>query len=186
MNEQCFDKAYEILIKIEFNSPSNALHHNKGEDGYTFMGIYEKAHPEWSGWKKVKQIAKFYDNLKVASQRAYSSLLLREKAKEFYKEHFWDKMKLEKIEDCHKAEEMFIFGVNAGTTNAVKIAQELVGVETDGKIGPITIGAINRFNEKLFDRFYDLYEKDYYKDLALNHDRLKRYLNGWLNRSEVV
>ena len=37
------DKVFDIMLKLEFNSPANALHTNKTEIGYTFMGIYQKA-----------------------------------------------------------------------------------------------------------------------------------------------
>ena len=39
-----FKRALEILYKLEFNNPQNALHKNPTESGYTFMGIYETAH----------------------------------------------------------------------------------------------------------------------------------------------
>ncbi len=44
-----FRKSMEILLKLEFNNPHDALHKNKTENGFTFMGIYQGAHASWSG-----------------------------------------------------------------------------------------------------------------------------------------
>ncbi|WP_303296956.1 hypothetical protein [Campylobacter fetus] len=37
-----FRKSMEILLKLEFNNPNDALHKNKTENGFTFMGIYQE------------------------------------------------------------------------------------------------------------------------------------------------
>ena len=36
-----FKKSFDEMLGLEFGSPYNALHKNKWENGYTFMGIYK-------------------------------------------------------------------------------------------------------------------------------------------------
>jgi len=184
---KCFNNALEYLFKVEFsNKSSKALHKNSTEDKLTFCGIYEGAYPNWEGWSKIHKILHFYDNINIASMKAFNSIFLRQKVKEFYRDNFWDKMRLNEIENCHKRQEIFLFAVNVGVKNSTKVVQELVGTKQDGIIGKITLGAINNFNDVLFDRLFDLVEEKYYQELVLKNDKFKRYLEGWKNRTRIV
>lgn len=48
-----FNEAFKILMSLEFSFPENALHKNPTEKEWTFMGIYQKAHPSWKGWDEI-------------------------------------------------------------------------------------------------------------------------------------
>ena len=63
-----FTKSYEKMLNLEFSGGTNALHKNKTESGLTWMGIYEKAHPNWQGWEKIKQILNQTNDIKKASE----------------------------------------------------------------------------------------------------------------------
>ena len=39
------EEAFKKVLGLEFSTPANALEWNEGEKGWTFMGIYEFAHP---------------------------------------------------------------------------------------------------------------------------------------------
>lgn len=45
---------------------------------------------------------------------------------------------------------LFDFGVNSGPSRAVKFAQQIVGVNADGLLGPITLQAINNYDTVRF------------------------------------
>lgn len=45
---------------------------------------------------------------------------------------------------------LFDFGVNSGPSRAVKFAQQIVGVNADGLLGPITLQAINNYDAVRF------------------------------------
>ena len=45
-----------MIRDVEFsNDNSLLLHHNEGETGLTYFGIYESAHPSWDGWSVIKR-----------------------------------------------------------------------------------------------------------------------------------
>lgn len=180
------DKVFDIMLKLEFNSPANALHVNKTETGYTFMGIYQKAHPNLVMWKQIDETVKRHKKLSDASIELYSNKVLLEEVKMFYKKNFWDRMRLDDITDQHKANEMFVFGVNAGCGRSVRLAQLVVGTVADGLIGPKTIAAINSYDVDEFDREFDEEEIKYYEAIVRNNPEKKIFLNGWKNRAKAV
>jgi len=146
-----FNPAMDILKTLEFNHASNVLHHNKGEQGYTYFGIYQKAHPKWEGWKEVyKAIVQYKYRLGTASITLYKKRILTEKVYAFYKKEFWDIIYLDTIKSQKIAEEIFIFGVNTNPRRAITKAQKIVGVKVDGWIGDKTIKALNSYDEKHF------------------------------------
>lgn len=180
------DKVFDIMLKLEFNSPANALHANKTETGYTFMGIYQKAHPHLNMWKKVDEVVAKHSKLSDASRELYSDAGLLDEVKMFYKKNFWDRMRLDEIQDQHKANEMFVFGVNAGCGRSIRLAQLVVGTVADGLIGPNTIKAINAYDVDSFDREFDSEEIKYYEAIVSNNPEKKIFLNGWKNRAVAV
>lgn len=180
------DKVFDIMLELEFNSPANALHTNKTETGYTFMGIYQKAHPHLGMWKKVDEAVAKHSKLSDASIELYSNVVLLDEVKMFYKKNFWDRMRLDEIQEQHKANEMFVFGVNAGCGRSVRLAQIIVGTVADGLIGPNTIKAINAYDADEFDREFDEEEIKYYEAIVQNNPEKKIFLNGWKNRAKAV
>ena len=180
------DKAFDIMLKLEFNSPANALHKNKTESGWTFMGIYQTAHPKLSLWSKVNDAVSLSSSVAEASKMLYADKELLDEVKKFYKEKFWDRMWLDKVDSQHKATEIFVFGVNAGCSRSIRLAQIVSGAVADGLIGPNTIKAINAYDEHLFDKKFDSEEIKYYEAIVSNNPEKKIFLNGWKNRAVAV
>ncbi|MFA7287336.1 MAG: glycosyl hydrolase 108 family protein [Melioribacteraceae bacterium] len=181
-----FKDSIKILMELEFNNPGNALHKNKTESGYTYMGIYQKAHPKWEGWKIVLEYLEKYKNIKIASKNLYINEPLTFLVNLFYKKTFWDKANLDLINSQKISNEIFIFGVNSGMPVAIKTAQKLVGISPDGDVRAKTIKTLNNFDEKVFDAEYDLLEQKHYAMLIERNPKLKIYANGWRNRSIAV
>lgn len=181
------NKALEIYRQVEFsNRPEKLLHKNEGEDGLTFYGIYESAHPNWRGWPIIHRYLNNEPDIKKCSTILSNVSDLTRLVIDFYKTKFWNVANLDEITEQHKADEIFIFGTNVGITIAVKKAQELVGVTIDGELGPKTLKAINEFNSKKFDIFFDLEEKEYYDTICSLHERLRINQKGWYNRADFV
>jgi hypothetical protein len=181
-----YTQAFNLLMSLEFNSPSNALHKNPTENGLTFMGIYETANPNWQGWGQVRAAINAYGDMKKASVALYNDDDLVAQVGKFYKINYWDVMRLDEINSYQKQAEMFIFGVNAGCKNAIKAAQKVVGVTMDGILGAITLAAINAYNEVSFNKDYDRAEIAYYRAIISANPTLARYERGWINRAEKV
>jgi len=174
-------------MKLEFNSPSNYLHKNKTERDYTVAGIYKYAHPNWLGWFIVSDtIQRDEGNISMASRELYRNTHLTELIMKFYKEKFWDRMRLDEVHSDNTATELFIFACNSGTRNAIRKAQKLTGVDADGFVGRITIGALNAFNEDEFDMKFDEVEKQFYEDLIAKKPSFSIFKKGWFNRAEYV
>ncbi|WP_103601969.1 putative peptidoglycan-binding domain-containing protein [Campylobacter concisus] len=172
-------------MRLEFNSPSLTLHKNETENGLTFFGIYECAHPDFKGWELVKQVLKG-KTLKEASVILYNNSDLVALVYEFYKREFWDKMRLDEVESDLKASEVFIFGVNVDTKPAVRVLQRLLNVTVDGFMGAQTLKALNAYDEDKFNVEFDSYEIAYYASLVSKNPKLKFYANGWKNRALAI
>lgn len=182
-----FKKSFDVLMKLEFNNASNFLHKNTTERDYTIGGIYKYAHPNWLGWFIVLDTIQRNDgSIPIASRELYRNTHLQELVMQFYKEKFWDRMHLDKIIDDNTAMEIFIFGVNAGCRNAIRKAQQVVGADTDGLIGPVTIGMLNLYDAEMFDIAFDSVELEYYDSIIKSRPSFSMYRNGWKNRAEFV
>lgn len=184
-----FYKAFLKFKGIEFNNPKNVLHVNKGENGLTYYGIYESAHPKWRGWDRVKDyLDRSGGDIDVASARAYSDKNIEAIVYYFYYVNYWTPLKLDKIKSQKIAEEMFFFYVNIGNKKkVVRYAQSIVGEVVDGAIGKNTIRSLNNFDEEIFDKEYDGKEISHYKRLVrYNPKRFGIFLKGWINRAKRV
>jgi len=185
-----FQKSMDELKVLEYRYPSDVLHHNKGERGYTYFGIYQTAHPKWNGWREVyRTIIKHRYTLKSASRELFKDNTLTKKVYAFYETEYWDELKLDFIDSQKIADEIFVFAVITNPKKSIKKAQKIVGVKVDGWIGAKTIKALNSYDEKRFDIQFDLAEIAFYKYLAFAHKNSKRYrrfYKGWVNRAVAV
>jgi lysozyme family protein len=114
--------------------------------------------------------------------------LTNEQARTIYKALYWDKIQGDRIDMQELANIVFDFYVNAGT-NATKLLQSVLNdmganpaLPVDGVIGPVTLQAIARADQKELYRRYKQGRMDYYRDLAADHPSLGKFLRGWLNR----
>lgn len=183
-----FKKAMDLFLEAEIsNSPKKALHKNDGENGLTYMGIYQSAHPTWFRWGYIQNVLdKHNGDKKEASIELYQDSVLTQDVYSFMKKNFWDVMKLDSVASQKIAEELFIFGTNANMKAGVKMAQRLVGVRDDGIVGNGTIAALNAFDERAFDEEYDLLEQAYYMNLISRRPELEVNERGWVRRSELA
>ncbi len=189
-----FNKAFETLMKLEWSNCEDALHKNEGEDGYTFMGVYQKAHPDSILWEILDNY-KFIEDidgepddgqLKRLSILMCNNTNALQEVKKIYRRDYWNRAKLYDVKSQKIADEIFVFGVNAGIERAIKLAQEIVGVKPDGIVGPKTLEALNGYKEKLFDILFDAGEAEYYESLVRAKKRFAKFEDGWLNRAKAV
>jgi lysozyme family protein len=131
-------------------------------------------------------------------------------ALEFYKKHFWDKLKLDQFRSQALAEVVFDHGVNAGISRAAKMLQFILnyqyGIKTikiDGAIGGQTLNAVNAISaskeKEVYQRYLD-FRAAYYayrsaKPRDVKYDAFFKsmqvtpsvatgntFYNGWINR----
>lgn len=182
-----FNKAMEILKLVEHsNRNDKLLHKNEGENGLTYFGIYQSAHPKLKMWKIIENYLKIEPDIKKCSVILSNVSDLTGEVYRFYKQEFWDKMGLDKVNSGHICNEMFIFGVNVNWDKCNKEVQKMIGVKDDGIIGDKTIAKINEVDEEWFDKEFDKVEMEYYERIVEQKPHLAKNLKGWFNRSLVV
>lgn len=180
-------KTLKLVWTLEYgDNPEHALEKNVTESDMTYKGIYRTAHPNWAGWGIIDAVLAKTTSMCAAGKELEDHDELQDLVTVFYKQEFWDKMRLDEIEPQKIADEMMIFGINAGTSKAIKLAQKTVLIEPDGIIGPKTIAALNGCDVKYFDIEFDVEENKYYDALVEKNPKFKIYARGWRNRAEYV
>ena len=126
------NKALQLIKAVEFRNDNKLLlHKNPTENGLTYFGIYEKAHPNWTGWKTIKSYLELEPNLEKCSVILSNVSDLNIKVEDFIKKEFWDKMKLDLVTSEHKQLELLCFAYNVGIKSAIKVMQETLGTPVD-------------------------------------------------------
>lgn len=76
----------------------------------------------------------------------------------------------------------FDMAYNMGVSRAIKIMQKCAGVKVDGVIGPITRSRMLSVLEQNLKKERD----SFYNRLAATAYKYKKFLKGWLNRSQSI
>ena len=160
-----FLPAFERMI---VNEGGYVLHTVAGDrGGMTYAGIARNFHPSWQGWKVIDQ-----------GETPPADLV-----RQFYRSNFWAPLRLDEVAHQEVAGNLFDFGVNAGLGTAAKLAQLVVGVTPDGKVGAKTLSALNAIDPDLFVARYALAKIARYRDIVVKNRTQQRFLVGWLNRA---
>jgi lysozyme family protein len=122
------------------------------------------------------------------SQKAYPNLdianLTYEQAKDIYIRDYYTKNNIQLLPERFQ-EPVLDFTVHSGPMNGVGLFQKIVGAKPDGKIGPVTLAAVNRNNP---DDIIVAYRRERVTFLArqvvASPAKLK-YLIGWLLRALI-
>lgn len=101
-----------------------------------------------------------------------------EEAKEIYRSRYWNVLR---CDDLPKGVDLLVFdlGVNAGPARSAKILQEVLGVEQDGSIGPVTLNGLNACAPDKIIREFSAKRLDFYRGLA----DFGTFGAGWTNRT---
>ena len=99
-----------------------------------------------------------------------------------FKKGYWDRWKADEIKNQSIAELLVDWTYCSGVYG-IKYPQQVLGVVTDGVVGPKTIAAINNYpnQEELFNRLWNR-RKKHYEDICKKNPSQKVFLRGWLNR----
>lgn len=146
--------------------------------GETFYGVSRRAFPNWQGWQAVdalKELGKIDDPLSESMMNAL---------KNFYLAEFWMPLCLDRFPHVYQelAEQVFDFGVNAGTRRAAMTLQGVINIfhtvlKVDGVIGPKTLWEMTELSPEILVTEYKRLRIVYYKSL-----NKPRFENGWIRR----
>jgi len=104
-------------------------------------------------------------------------------AKEIYRRDYWERLRADEITHQQVADELFDTAVNMGVRTATKLIQMALDVHPDGKLGNITLAALNKSDaEKILLKF-KLAKIARYTYLAKKRPANRKYLLGWINRT---
>lgn len=184
----------DVTAAIEFVIPLEDDHKYPGcitqlrgdAGGRTRLGCAERFHPELSA-------IGFYDGDPIEGSTnplRWTPTTVNAKdgmdhAVEAYQASYADPMRILAIKNQEIANRLLSFGVNEGVTEAVKIAQRVAGVQDDGKMGPVSIAAINGTDPAAFISGLKAAQVSFYKSLAASNPNLAGYLQGLINRANA-
>ena len=117
-----FAKCLPLLLKHEGGNDDDP----RDPGGRTSRGILQR---EWDVWR--------------ASHPGLPSDVWQapdDEIEAIYKQKYWDVLQCDELPSGVDYA-VFDYGVNSGNSRAAKVLQRLVGVDADGEIGPLTIGA---------------------------------------------
>lgn len=184
-----FDIAFEELIGIEGGYSDDP----DDRGGETYKGISRNNWAGWAGWDII-DLAKEKESDFPKCLDENTALRILTKA--FYEQEFWNKIKLNEIEQLDKliALELFDTSVNQGTKTAAIYLQESLNllnrnqkdykdIRVDGSIGNITLTVLkaNKRKYNILKCLNGLQFDKYYR-LAKSNPVQEKYFNGWLNR----
>lgn len=104
-------------------------------------------------------------------------------AKIIYKKWYWDTLALDHVNSKGVAMAIFDQGLVRGISTIAIAVQNLVSVEADAHIGPITLAAINAHNAKDLIPAIEAQAERAFRAIVNVHPKDKAFLNGWLNRA---
>lgn len=160
-----FTPAFEAMILDEGGYKLETVPGDKG--GQTYAGIARNSWPNWHGWAAID-----------AGGRPEA-----QEVRDFYRANFWAPMRLDEVQDQHVARSILGNAVNCGVSTAAKLVQLCVGCTPDGKVGNVTLQAINSTDPQLLLTKYTLAKVARYRDIV-NRDRSQaKFLLGWINRA---
>jgi lysozyme family protein len=80
-----------------------------------------------------------------AGYRGNMRYLLRDEAKEIYRKAYWNRIQGDRLNPV-VAFQVFDGAVNSGVSRSVRWMQEILGIDDDGIVGPITLEAASKFD----------------------------------------
>jgi lysozyme family protein len=160
--EVAFDRAFAEVIGVE--GGYQTLRNDRGN--WTSGRVGEG---ELKG-TKYGIAAHAYPDLDIAN-------LTLDQAKAIYRRDYWDRVRGDAFPESVAAQ-LFDAAVNHGTGAAIKMLQRAAGVADDGAIGPMTLGAVHRADERQLLAHFNAERLDLYTVLPT----WPSFGRGWVGR----
>jgi len=169
--------------------------------GETYMGISRRFHPRWPGWKTIDEIRITSDH-EYFSAILYENLRVKNEARAFYRDHYWDRFQGDLIPMQEIAEELFDTSVNMGVHRAVIFLQQALNllnrnqknysdISEDGGFGPQTLETFEIYLKLENNNYSSLLiimntlQGMHYVKYMRDHPEQEKYARGWLKRVGV-
>lgn len=179
----------DFLTSYRLTAKNEGLYANNPNDlgQETYAGISRKNWPSWAGWKYIDLIKQRGTSARFINHEAAKSTVLQTLVSEFYKVNFWYALNLQLLNSQQLANNVYDFGVNAGTVIAAKMLQraanEICGtLVVDGKIGSKTIAQVNKLDAKAVYDAFNKQRKVYYDNIIARNPSQAEFRNSWYSR----
>jgi len=164
---EAFEKAFKLVIEAEggfSNDPED-------RGGATMWGITQ-----------AEIDTKIGHHASIEEVKAFPI----EKAKEIYKFKYWDRMRLDEVNNDMLKIMFFDQGVNRGCGTVVKQVEALVSTTADGLMDTITLSKINGTNAlDLAFSFFKVSQISYIRIVKNNPSQMV-FMLGWINRTHKL
>lgn len=138
-----FELEYSHLLKVE----GGYVNDKDDNGGETYKGIARKFNPKWTGWIIVDAIKSSYPN--TFKKELDNNEDLKRRVKLFYKTNYWDKLRLDEVNNQEIAHQLFDDAVNRGVKATILIAQNSLHMSRTGVMSDELIYNLNgKKNEK--------------------------------------
>lgn len=174
-----FTKALAHVLRFE----GGYSNHPSDRGGETYCGIARNFWPQWKGWELI-------DSRKPELPSQFDTQLAP-LVHDFYGDNFWYWIKGNLIDSQAIATYALDTAVLIGATTSIRYLQRAYNslghghIDCDGKIGPLTLRAINNCDEvSLLAEFRSL-RRVHHEKVAFNKPEQEVFLRGWLNRANA-
>ena len=180
-----FEPAYHITLfgNEGFYNPGNG-------EAETYEGLDRSQNPNNPIWPIIDSIKKATPGISVRQMNIAlaANAQVQQDVKNFYIVEYWNTLRLSEINDQQVANNLFDCSINPCIESAAHVMQEAVNsvkpgtLVVDGKIGPLTVAAVNALNgEAMFNAINAIRKANYEKRVQLS-PRMAQWLRVWLNR----
>jgi len=107
-------------------------------------------------------------------------------AKEIYRRNYWNVIRGDEIIHPVFCICFMDQAVNRGPASATRQIQRQLKLDPDGVVGPKTLKAINAQNDKQVSFKFICDTQNRYCDICVNDKSQIKFLNGWINRTQVL
>lgn len=177
----------EAIISKTLETEGYYVNDPKDSGGETYCGIARNSNPNFKGWKIVDAHKPLKWNQKIQDAELERLVI------EIYDTKYYQPIKANRINSDMIRTHLYDMGVNAGTGAAVKLLQKAINkvygvtIATDGAIGNITLTYTNnKAKQKDLEKEYINQRREYYRNLVNVKPSNMKFLQGWLNRVDII
>jgi lysozyme family protein len=164
----------------------------KDRGGETYKGIARNFWPKWTGWATIDRIKQTARTARSINAMAAKDETLQASVKQFYYDNFAKAIRFDEIRHDAVGVKLLDVAVNVGVKRASQWLQKAVNditqrrtLTVDGKIGPVTLNAVNAASGRALLALIRAQQVLHYLAIVKSSPSQSRFLVGWLNRAEL-
>lgn len=165
-----FSVALPVILKLE----GGYANHPKDPGGATNYGITHRVYNSYRASKKLP-IRPVRD---IEKHEVY----------DIYERWYWDACQANLFDDTHPSTALVHFdcAVNCGTSTAIRLLQDVLGVTVDGMFGKVTLAAIKKMDDVALAKALLTRRFIFYNRLVAKKPNLSVFRKSWLHRLNYI